>query len=293
MDDTRSLTLPPRLSLQEFQELQRIFNTAAGLSFDESALSLFQRRLAARLPLHDLTSYRDYARLLQFGAQGEAELSAALDLLTSGETYFFRHKQQLALLSRQILPTLAEMNAASRRLSVWSAGCSSGEEAYTAAILLQESGLFHGWNMRVFGHDLSHERIEHARQGCYFQGAFRSTDERIKRAYFHEAGRIWQVSEDIKRLCQFAACNLLDKNYDSFMGRVDVILCRNVLIYLDERARARVIENLYERLVPGGFLLLGHSESLKFMGTPLELISLEQDLAFRKPLRFNRRGGEP
>jgi chemotaxis protein methyltransferase CheR len=292
MDNIKTLTRSPRLTLYEFQELQRIFNNAAGLSFDDSALPLFQRRLAARLPLHDLTNYRDYVRLLSFGPQAELELAAALELLTSGETYFFRHKEQLTLLSETILPALAEMNAQSRRLSLWSAGCSSGEEVYTAAILLHESGLFHNWNVRLYGHDLSPERIEHARQGCYFQGAFRSTDERIKRTYFHEAGRIWQVHEDIRRLCQFAPQNLLDKNNDSFLGRMDVILCRNVLIYLDERARARVIENLYERLVPGGFLLLGHSESLKFMDTPLELISLEQDLAFRKPSRHTRRGSD-
>lgn len=292
MDNTKTLTPPPHLSLYEFQELQRIFNDAAGLCFDESALPLFQRRLAARLPLHDLTSYRDYLRVLQSGPQAGLELAAALELLTSGETYFFRHKEQLALLSGTILPTLAEMNAPSRRLSVWSAGCSSGEEVYTAAILLQESGLFHNWNVHLYGHDLSPERIEHARQGCYFQGAFRSTEERVKRTYFHEAGRIWQVHEDIRRRCHFAPFNLLDKHNDSFMGRVELILCRNVLIYLDERSRARVIENLYERLMPGGFLLLGHSESLKFMDTSLELVSLEHDLAFRKPRRHARRASE-
>jgi chemotaxis protein methyltransferase CheR len=293
MDDIKALTRAPHLSLFEFQELQRIFNGAAGLCFDDGARPLFQRRLAARLPLHELTSYRDYVRLLQFGAQAEVELSAALDLLTSGETYFFRHKEQLALLAETILPRLAEANAATRRLNVWSAGCSSGEEVYTVAILLHESGLFSGWNVRVFGHDLSQERIEHARQGCYFQGAFRSTDERIKRTYFQESGRIWQVQEDIRRMCHFAPCNLLEKHHDSFLGRAELILCRNVLIYLDERARAQVIENLYERLVPGGYLLLGHSESLKFIDTQLELISLEQELAFRKPVLHARRGGEP
>jgi chemotaxis protein methyltransferase CheR len=292
MDDIRTPTRLPRLSLFEFQELQRIFNSAAGLAFDDSALPLFQRRLSARLPVHDLTSFRDYVRLLQFGAQAELELSAALDLLTSGETYFFRHKEQLALLSQTILPYLAEANGATRRLSIWSAGCSSGEEAYTVAILVQESGLFSGWNVRLFGHDLSHDRIDHARQGCYFQGAFRSTDERIKRTYFKESGRIWQVQDEIRQLCQFAPRNLLEKHHDAFVGRVDLILCRNVLIYLDERSRVRVIENLYERLVPGGYLLLGHSESLKFMDAPLELISLDQELAFRKPLR-GRRTGEP
>jgi chemotaxis protein methyltransferase CheR len=293
MDNANVSIRSPRLSLFEFQELQRIFNAAAGLRFDDSALPLFQRRLASRLPLHDLTSYRDYARVLEFGAESQIELAAALDLLTSGETYFFRHKEQLELLSEQILPKLYEANVSSRRLIVWSAGCSSGEEAYTVAILLLESGLFQGWNVRIFGHDLSHERVEHARQGCYFQGAFRCTDERIRRTYFHESGRIWQINEEIRRLCQFAPQNLLDKHHDSLLGRVDLILCRNVLIYLDERARTRVIENLYDRLVPGGFLLLGHSESLKLMDTPLELISLEQELAFRKPGRSTRRGGEP
>jgi chemotaxis protein methyltransferase CheR len=293
MDDLKAPTCAPRLSLGEFQDLLRIFSSVAGLSFDDSALPLFQRRLAARLPLHDLTSYRDYVRLLQFGAQGELEMSAALDLLTSGETYFFRHQEQLTLLAETILPRLAEMNGAMRRLNVWSAGCSSGEEVYTVAILLLESGLFNGWNVRVFGHDLSHERIEHARQACYFKGAFRSTDEQIKRRYFQESGRIWQVHEEIRRMCHFAACNLLEKNHESFLGRVDLVLCRNVLIYLNERARAQVIENLYERLVPGGYLLLGHSESLKFMDTPFELISLDQELAFKKPLLNARRGGEP
>jgi chemotaxis protein methyltransferase CheR len=291
MDDIKTPSRAPRLSLYEFQELQRIFKDAAGLSFDDSALPLFQRRLAARLPLHDLESYRDYVRLLQFGAPAEAELAAALDLLTSGETYFFRHKEQLSLLSGTILPALAESNAASRRLGIWSAGCSSGEEAYTMAILLYESGLFDGWNVRIFASDLSHERIEHARQGCYFKGAFRSTDPRILKTYFHESGRIWQVHEELRRLCQFSPLNLLGRNPDAFVGRMDVILCRNVLIYLDESARERVIENLYERLTPGGYLLLGHSETLKFMATPPELIGLDHDLAFRKPGR-TRRGSD-
>ncbi len=292
MNDQRTLLRPPRLSLQEFQELRSIFNGVAGLAFEDAALPLFQRRLASRLPLHDLSSYRDYARLLQFGAQGDSELSAAFDLLTSGETYFFRHEEQLSLLSQTILPRLASANAASRRLAIWSAGCSSGEEAYTVAMLLAESGLFDGWSVRIVGHDLSQERIEHARQGCYFQGAFRSTDERIKKTYFHESGRIWQVNDDLRRMCQFAPLNLLEKHNDGFVGRADLVLCRNVLIYLDERARARVMENLYERLAPGGYLLLGHSESLKSMGTPPELTSLDQDLAFQKPKRPARRGGD-
>jgi chemotaxis protein methyltransferase CheR len=291
MDNVKPLALPS-LSFFEFQELQRLFNEAAGLSFDDSALPLFQRRLASRLPLHEVETYREYLRVLTSGPQSGDELSAALELLTSGETYFFRHKEQLALLSQEILPAVAEANQATRRLTIWSAGCSSGEEPYTAAILVHESGLFPGWNVRIIGNDLSQERIEHARQACYFQGAFRSTEQRIRARYFTQTGKIWQVADEIRRICQFARLNLLGPEIDSFVSRVDIILCRNVLIYLDEKARARVIENLYERLTPGGFLLLGHSESLKFVDTSLELLSMDQDLAFRKPGRGQRRGGE-
>lgn len=289
MDRAKSQPQPP-LSAFEFQELQRIFREVAGLSFDESSLPVFQRRLASRLPLHDITTFRDYLRVLQFGAKAGEEMAAALDLVTAGETYLFRHTEQMLLLENTILPSIAEQNAHAHRLTIWSAGCSSGEEVYTTAILVAESGLFDGWLVRILGSDLSRERIEHARQACYFQGAFRSTDERIKKQYFTESGKIWQVKEEIRRMCQFATLNLLGPELDTFVGRVDVILCRNVLIYLDHDVRARVLTGLYERLAPGGYLLLGHSESLKFVDAPLAFTSLEQDLAFRKRSRGMRRG---
>jgi chemotaxis protein methyltransferase CheR len=303
--------LPP-LSTADFHELRRLFNQAAGLAFDSSALPVFQQRLASRLPLHELDNFRDYVRLLEFGSECGSEMAAALDLVTSGETYFFRHEEQLQILAETILPAVAQANASRRRITIWSAGCSSGEEAYTAAILLQESGLFHGWNMRIAGTDLSQERIEHARQGCYFQGAFRSTADVIRDRYFLTSSRpsslgrprhapnIWQIQEQIRSWCQFSVINLLQLGRASLVSglelealnrRVDVILCRNVLLYLDQRARVQVLRNLYERLMPGGFLLLGHSESLKLLGTPLDLESLPHDLAFRKPER-SRRGAE-
>jgi len=307
----------PILSNAEFAALQRLFNQAAGLSFDSSALPVFQQRLAARLPLYELSNFRDYLRVLESGPESQDEMAAALELVTSGETYFFRHEEQLRLFSETILPTLAEANASRRRLSIWSAGCSSGEEAYTAAILVQESGLFHGWQVRIMGSDLSPERIEHARQGCYFQGAFRVTRDGIRERYFVPAGvvaggapaaargrhtpRVWQVHEQTRQLCQFSVLNLFQLGrwssppgleVDVLSRRADVILCRNVLLYLDERARVRVLGNLYEHLAPGGFLLLGHSESLKSVDAPLKLVSLQQELAFRRPPRA-RRGALP
>jgi chemotaxis protein methyltransferase CheR len=279
------------MSAFEFEQLRTLFNDVAGLHFDASAKPLFERRLAARLPVHETSDYRDYLRILQAGPHAHSEVSAALDLLTSGETYFFRHKRQLSVLEHTVFPTVAESNRGSRRVTIWSAGCSSGEEAYTCAIMALESPCFARWKVQVIGSDLSAERIEHARQGCYFAGAFRSTDSRVRKRYFSEAGKLWQINSATQQLCHFRQLNLLDPNISSLVGRVDIILCRNVLIYLDEEARNCVLGNLYERLNPGGFLLLGHSESLKFLHTPLDLIGLEQDLAYRRPELTRARGG--
>jgi chemotaxis protein methyltransferase CheR len=290
MESAKPNYAAPELSAQDFHALKRLFNEVAGLRFDAGALPLFRRRLASRLPLHELGNYRDYLKLLSRGAESVTEISAALDLLTSGETYFFRHEEQLELLSQTILPALAEANAKTRHLSIWSAGCSSGEEVYTLAILLTESGLFEGWNVRILGSDLSHERIEHARQGCYFKGAFRTTDPKIWKRHFQQVGKVWQVHESLRNMCRFAPLNLMGSEIDYFVGRVDLVLCRNVLIYLDDVSRRRVLQNINDHLVAGGFLLLGHSESLKFVDSPLDLISLQQDLAFRKPTRATRRG---
>jgi chemotaxis protein methyltransferase CheR len=290
--DCANVPTSPHLTFTEFQELQRLFNDVAGLRIDDTALLSFERRLSSRLAALGLTSFKEYVRLVQFGPDSDAEIHKALDLLTTGETYFFRHDEQLRVLSDQILPALRESNLSSRRLTVWSAGCSSGEEAYTVAILLHDSELFEGWNVRVLGSDLSRERIEQARQARYGQGAFRTTAERLRQRYFQQVGRLWQVDDEIRRYCQFAALNLLGSEIDTFVGRVDVILCRNVLIYLDDRARGQVLQSLYERLMPGGYLLLGHSESLKFVEPPLDFTGLSHDLAFQKRGPRARRGND-
>ena len=280
----------PSMSFAEFEELRRMFNVEAGLHFDSSARAIFRRRLGPRLLARDLDSFTQYVQLLRFGPHARSERGIALDLVTTGETYFFRHQEQLDVLGYTIMPALSSDNWASRRLTIWSAGCATGEEVYTSAILALESGLFDGWTIRVIGTDISPERIEHARQACYFQGAFRSTPDHLRERYFESTGRFWQVRESVRRLCSFSILNLLRADESAILGRVDVILCRNVLLYLDDAARRRVIGNLYDRLVTGGYLLLGHSESLKFLDTPIELASVEGDLAYRRPELPSPRG---
>lgn len=273
-----------RMSLEEFRLLRDLVYEHAGLVYDESALMLFDRRLGERLEALGLPSYQAYYKYLRFDAHNQAEMEEALERLTTKETYFFRQEYQLRAFQAELLPRLEQANARSRRLLVWSAGCSTGEEAYTIAALILESARFDGWDVRVIGTDLSRHCVAHARRGVYQSSSLRATSAKDKSRYFFELEDGFHVADSVKKLCQFGQMNLFDSGRGNLVGRVDAIFCRNVLIYFDVRSRKRVIDNLYQRLCPGGYLMLGHSESLLNLSTAFELVHLRDDLVYRKPV---------
>jgi chemotaxis protein methyltransferase CheR len=280
-----------RMSLEDFRLLRDVVYEHAGLVYDESALMLFDRRLGERLEALGLSNYHAYYKYLRFDAHNHQELEEAVERLTTKETYFFRQEYQLRAFQSELLPRLHEANERSRRLVVWSAGCSTGEEAYTLAALILESQLFEGWDVRVIGTDLSKQAVSHARRGVYQASSLRATSARDKVRYFSEMEDGFHVELAVKKLCQFGQMNLFEVGRGNLVGRVDAIFCRNVLIYFDVRSRKRVIDNLYQRLSPGGYLMLGHSESLLNLSTAFELVHLRDDLVYRKPVGAERTGG--
>jgi CheR methyltransferase, SAM binding domain len=155
-------------------------------------------------------------------------------------------------------------------------------------MLTRESGLFPGRSVRIFGSDISRRCLTAARRGVYGPSAFRAMPVDLRRRYFTERADGAHVADDLRTICQFGHLNLLDTPRSTVVGRVDVIFCRNVLIYFDDVSRRRVIEMFYERLLPGGYLLLGHSESLLNVSTAFELVHLREDLVYRKPLSSTR-----
>ena len=142
--------------------------------------------------------------------------------------------------------------------------------------------------MRIFGSDISRRCLTAARRGIYGPSAFRAMPVDLRRRYFTERADGAHVADDLRTICQFGHLNLLDTPRSTVVGRVDVIFCRNVLIYFNDVSRRRVIEMFYERLLPGGYLLLGHSESLLNVSTAFELVHLREDLVYRKPLSSTR-----
>jgi chemotaxis protein methyltransferase CheR len=286
------------LKPEEFRLLRDLFAARTGLGFGIDARFTLERRLRERLAVLNLASFSEYYHYLRFNPHSDAEWDEAIDLLTTNETYFFREAHQLRAFSEEILPMLVDLTRGRRRLAVWSAGCSTGEEAYTLAILIDQSRLFPAaqgifdpsaagqetWDVRVYGSDISRRCVAAARRGVYGDGAFRTTPPNIQSAFFHPHPDGWRVAEPIRQMCHFGQMNLLHEDRSRVLGRADAIFCRNVLIYFDAHARRQVIDTLYERLYPGGVLLLGHSESLLNVSTAFELLHLKDDLVYRKPL---------
>jgi chemotaxis protein methyltransferase CheR len=256
-----------------------------GIFFEDDSLYLLDRRLRPRLEALSLEDFTDYYRYLR-SAGSEArrsELEEVVDRVTTNETYFFRESYQLDAFRHEILPAIWSARPRGNHLSIWSAGCSTGEEAYSIAILILESGLFGDWDVRVLGNDISRRVIQVARRAVYGRASFRSTDEYYLRRYFREVGGKHQVRDDVRSLVNFGHINLLDDAMVSLVGEVDVIFCRNVLIYFDYASRRRVIATFHRKLIHGGYLLLGHSESLSSISTSFELVHLKQDMVYRKP----------
>ena len=278
------------LEMAEFRLLRELFNEHCGILFGPEAKPIVERRLRDRIAALGLHSFSEYYQLLRFEERGRAELDEATDLITINETYFFRETYQLRAYREEILPMLRSGPAARDRLNVWSAGCSTGEEVYSIAMLTRDAGLFPGRTVRIFGSDISRRCVIAARRGVYGPSAFRATPIDMRRRYFIERPDGVHVADELRALCQFGQLNLLDGARASVVGRVDVIFCRNVMIYFDEASRRRVIEMFYDRLLPGGFLLLGHSESLLNVSTAFELVHLREDLVYRKPITATRLG---
>lgn len=274
----------PRLSMDEFRLLGDLINGFCGMEFSVDTRYIFERRLRDRLRELGLSDFTEYYHHLLYHPNAKAELETAVDALVTNETYFFREDYQLNAFQDELLPEIhGRLSAEGRKnLTIWSAGCSTGEEAYSVAILIEETGLFEGWDVRVFGNDISRRVLAVARRATYGPSSFRVMPPRYE-SYFVETRDGRQVSPRIRAMCHFGHLNLLDRDRAALIGRADVVFCRNVLIYFDDSARKQVIGSFYERLHPGGYLLLGHSESLLNSTTAFELVHLSSDMVYRRP----------
>jgi len=253
-----------------------------GLSFDRMRGEILLSRLRPRLGALHLESLREYYLYLRFHPGREEELNRLASIITNNETYFFRETHQFDVLIRHVLPPL-KPSLKERPLKILCAGCSSGEEAYSMVIAFQNAGLeLAGITWEIDAHDVDPERITRGREAVYDKNSLRACDPETQQRYFTPSGGRYQLKERYRKGVRFFQTNLATPNGALGWGVFDAILCRNMLIYFGEPAFGNVIDLFARSLRPGGYLLLGHSESLLDRKTPFVPELLEGAVVYRK-----------
>jgi chemotaxis protein methyltransferase CheR len=211
----------------------------------------------------------------------ETELRSLLNLVTVTETCFFRDASQFRLFREHIIPRLMEEHSPGSKIRIWSAGCSSGEEAYSIAITLDDMGLYRASPFEIIGTDVNSAALEKARLGEYSARAVRNIEPRLLDRYFQSDGKTFQLNEHVRNRVAFEFGNLAKTPMPS-TGRQDVIFCKNVSIYFRPDVTERLVRGLRDTLAPGGYLLLGHAESLWQMIDGFEVVELDRAFCYRK-----------
>ena len=284
MVEEQTIPLPDDI----FRLLRDFIHGYCGIYFDDGSKFLLERRLTRRLEQRQLRSFEEYYHFLRYDRKREEELTVLVDNLTTNETYFFRESPQLRAFSEEILPELREVLADRKVIRIWSAGCSTGEEPYTIAILLLESGdWWRDWQVEILGSDINQRVLHTARKGVYKKSAHRVTSPEMLSKYFIEEEKgNYRIADRVRELVSFSYLNLLDPYKTSLISNMDVIFCRNVIIYFDKEAKKKVIESFFDKLRNGGYLLLGHSESLINISNAFALRTLKNDMVYQKQYRI-------
>ena len=289
MDDYDNPSMPKRLTEEEFRRFADLIYQESGITMKDSKLILLSNRLRKRLHELKLETYTEYFDYLK--QHINEELHSMLDVVSTNETYFFRNNDHFKALVGDILPEISEAKKNTKRLRIWSAGCSSGEEPYTIAILVKEcASLFKEWKFLCFGSnatdDISTTMLERAQVGNYTLRSVKLVEEKLIDKYFMynkaeieraktdalfgQTERLFTIKPEIKELVQYKKLNL---QKDKFPQNVDIIFCRNVMIYFDKEVKIQLVKRFYDALQKPGYLFIGHSETL---------FSLQSEFKYRR-----------
>jgi len=294
-----SPALAVQLSEAEMRLLQNLVYQECGMFFDSRRTHFLEDRLQRRLRECRLDSFYSYYRLL-ISEQGKEELARLLENLTVNETSFFRNKAQLELFHKLILDEIIRKKQAAHDyyLRIWSAGCSTGQEAYTVAMLIADALAYHQlrmpgaagttwpkplvpppWKVEIPASDINYSVLRAGAEAMYNEHQMSSVDYSYRLRYSDKVGERYAIKKSIKELVHFDFHNL---KTEFLPQRNDVIFCRNVMMYFDEAEQRRLIEKFYRCLSPGGYLLVGHAESLLGLTTKFTMVYRDSGTAYKR-----------
>ena len=275
----------PDLSVEQFQSLSQQIYQKLGLHFDEKKIYFLKTRVAKRMAALGIVDPREYLFLLGYADPEGLEMQALANLVTTNETYMFREYDQLQAFANHCLPEVLSSKQArgERKLRIWSAGCSSGEEPYTLAMILQE--VFpqaQTWDCEIVATDIDQNMLRKVAAARYGVRSVADVPGEYRAKYLIEDGEDYVVRRRTAALVQPVHLNLHDRMAMRAMRGFDFVFCRNVLIYFDDLSRKAVVDHFYNALNSGGYLFLGHSESVGRISPAFMLKRLEDHLVYVK-----------
>lgn len=274
----------PPLTEEEYRRLCEFLYRRTGIVFTESKRYYVERRVIERVFATGSGTFASYFARLRTDVRGEIE--HFINALTVNETYFYREDYQLKCLSSDLLGERLRVRRKGDAIRIWCAPCSTGEEPYSVAMwLLENWPPVDEYEIEIIGSDIDTEVLEAARQGMFGRRALMRLSPHLIEKYFEKVGEEeWKILDDLRESVQFSQVNIVEPGETRLFGQFDVILCRNVLIYFDDTSRRIAAENLYECLLPGAFICLGHTESMSRISPLFEVRRFEEAIVYQRPL---------
>jgi len=275
----------PEMGQEEFVMIRDFIHEKSGIFFAENKMYLVKIRLVKRMAELDIKTYRDYFYHVKYDASMK-EFRQLMNLMTTNETSFYRNEPQLLSFSDEVLSLIFEQkqnNRGSKSLKIWSAGCSTGEEPYTLAmIILEKFTSLAGWNVEIIANDISEQVLHKARQGEYSGITLRNVASGRLNRFFTKTGEAHRVNPEVKALVKFSHMNLNDPRMVSMHANFDVIFCRNVMIYFSDEVKKQLVRGFFNALAPGGYFYIGHSETLHGISKAFKLVYFKNALVYQK-----------
>ena len=253
------------------------------MTFGESKRYYIDRRVLDRVTVNGDGDFAAYFSRLR---SDSSELEALINEFTINETYFYRELHQLRCLSRELLPLIVETRGPGDKIRIWSNPCATGEEPYSIAIwLLENWPMVDVYNIEIVGSDIDTRALESAKLGQYGERALARLPKDLASRYFEAEGDDgWKIVQDLRESVDFTPVNLIEADAMSAEAIFDVIFCRNVLIYFDDASRQAAVENLYNALRPGGFVCLGHTESMSRISDRFVVRRFDEAVVYQRPM---------
>lgn len=272
------------ISLEEFQKFREFFYRKTGIQFDDNKRYFVDKRLIERIEATQSDSFRNYFTTLRFQTSGE-ELQQLTNLMTVNETYFFREDYQFKCLVESMLPAVCANKKPGSRLRIWSIPSSSGEEPYSIAIyLIEHWPQIADWDVELISSDIDTDILQKARQGVYSPRSVQHVSPLLLDRYFKkQKSGDFQICNDLRDSVEFTRVNLSEVSDTRPYRDFDVIFCRNLLIYFDDLSRRKAAEVFYDALNPGGFVCLGHSESMSRITSLFNVKKFPEAIVYQKP----------